>query len=278
MIAHLDTEELEALLKDFHLLTGMKIVIFDTNYEEVIAWPDSHCPFCQLMQNTPACRKKCMESNRRSFQHCQKTSELIIYHCHAGLIEVTAPLMDNGSVVGYLMFGQITDTRDDEELENLIRKAFSDNSLAFTDQSKDYLNITRKTADQIYASAKILEACTSYVLLKQLMYVRRQNFARNLENYLHAHLSEELTVDRIAADFHISRSKLYASCEKYLGMGIARYIRKLRLEHAKELLKKTDLAISQVASEAGFSDYNYFCRIFKKETGMPAKKYRNLYA
>lgn len=278
MIAHLDTEELKALLKDFHLLTGMKIVIFDADYEEVIAWPDSHCPFCRLMQSTPACRKKCMESNRKSFQHCRKTSELIIYHCHAGLIEVTAPLMDNGTVVGYLMFGQITDTKDDEELEHLIRKAFSDNGIPFTGTADGYLDITRKTADQIYASAKILEACTFYVLLKQLMYVRRQNFARNLENYLHAHLSEELTADRIAADFHISRSKLYTSCEKYLGMGIAQYIRKLRLERAKELLKKTDLAVSQVASEAGFSDYNYFCRIFKKETGIPAKKYRNLYA
>ena len=59
-------------------------------------------------------------------------------------------------------------------------------------------------------------------------------------------------------------------------MGIAAYIKKLRMEKAKELLKQTDLTISQVAAQTGFSDYNYFCRVFKKETGIPAKKYRLL--
>lgn len=278
MIAHLNLKELEALLKDFHLLTGIKIVIFDTNYEEIIAYPNSHCSFCQKMQDTPHCRKKCMQSNRQSFRHCQKTGKIIIYHCHAGLIEATAPLIDNDIVIGYIMFGQITDTRTDGELEALIQNAFSENHLSPAEPIEEYIKIGRKTTDQIYATAKILEACTFYVLLKHLMYARRQNFARNLETYLKEHLSEDLTVEQIAADFHISRSKLYASCETYLGMGIARYIRGLRMEQAKELLTSTDLTISQVAEKSGFSDYNYFCRIFKKETGVPAKKYRALYS
>lgn len=278
MIAHLNTEELEALLKDFHLLTGIRIALFDTDYEEIIAWPDSHCPFCQKMQETPLCHEKCMQSNRQSFRHCKETGKVIIYHCHAGLIEATAPLTDNGMVIGYIMFGQITDTSDDRELTALIQNAFEENGLSREEALDPYLKIGRKTEEQIYAAAKILEACTFYVLLKHLMYVRRQNFARNLESYLKEHLSEDLTVEQVAADFHISRSKLYSSCEKYLGMGIAGYIRKLRLERAKELLRQTDLTVSQIAAESGFSDYNYFCRIFKKETGLPAKKYRALYS
>ena len=108
------------------------------------------------------------------------------------------------------------------------------------------------------------------------MYTRRQNFTRNLDEHLRPRLAEDLTAAQIAAGLHISRSKLYASCEKYLGMGIAAYIKKLRMEKAKELLKQTDLTISQVAAQTGFSDYNYFCRVFKKETGIPAKKYRLL--
>lgn len=278
MIAHLNTEELEALLKDFHLLTGIKIVVFDTDCEEIIAWPDSHCDFCRKMQETPHCREKCMQSNRQSFRHCKKTGKLIIYHCHAGLIEATAPLTDNGIVIGYIMFGQITDVKEDSELLALIQNAFEANGLILDDTADDYMRIGRKTTEQIYAAAKILEACTFYVLLKHLMYVRRQNFSRNLEDYLREHLADELTAEQIASDFHISRSKLYSSCEKYLGMGIAQYIRKLRMERAKELLKQTDLTVSQIAAQTGFSDYNYFCRTFKKETGLPAKKYRALYS
>ncbi|MBS6398072.1 MAG: PocR ligand-binding domain-containing protein [Clostridiales bacterium] len=278
MIAHLNTEELEALLKDFYLLTGIKIVVFDTDYREVIAYPDSHCAFCRKMQDTPHCRKKCMDSNQRSFDHCRKTSELIVYHCHAGLIEAAAPLIENGMVIGYIMFGQITDTENDRELSALIQNAFAKNGILPKEPVQEFLQIERKSQEQIHAAAKILEACTFYVLLKHLMSARRQNFSKNLEHYLNSHLSEELSVEQIAADFQISRSKLYASCEKYLGCGIAQYIRRLRMEKAKELLKGTDLTVSEISARVGFSDYNYFCRIFKKETGISAKKYRTLYS
>lgn len=278
MIAHLDAVELEALLKDFYLLTGIKIVVFDTDYRELIACPSSHCLFCQTMQDTPRCRQKCMESNRQSFRHCQKTGRMIIYHCHAGLIEATAPLVDNGMVIGYIMFGQITDAQDQNALEALVQKAFDQYRLTPGHPLTPYLAITKKSTEQIQAAAKILEACTFYVLFKRLMYARRQNFSKNLDAYLKSRLSEDLTADQIAADFHISRSKLYTSCEKYLGMGIAAYLKKLRLARARELLLGSELTVSQIALQTGFSDYNYFCRIFKKETGLSARKYRALYS
>ena len=278
MIAHLDAVELEALLKDFHLLTGIKIAVFDTEGNELIACPSSHCLFCEKMQRTPHCRQKCMESNRQSFQHCQKTGHMIIYHCHAGLVEATAPLVDNGMVIGYIMFGQITDAKDEEALNTLIRAAFERYGLPPTDFPRSRPGITKKSTEQIQAAARILEACTFYVLFKRLMYARRQNFAKNLDTYLKSRLEEDLTADQIAADFHISRSKLYASCEKYLGMGIAAYLKNLRLTRAKELLLQSDLTVSQIALKTGFSDCNYFCRVFKKETGLSARKYRTVYS
>ena len=67
---------------------------------------------------------------------------------------------------------------------------------------------------------------------------------------------------------------IYSSCEKYLGTGIAQYVKSLRLEKAKELLKSTDLTVSVISEKVGFADYNYFCRVFKQETGLSAKKYR----
>lgn len=278
MIANLNLEELKALLKDFHLLTGIRIAVFDEEYEELVAWPDQHCAFCARMHKDPACRKKCEASNRWSFEHCRRTSELIVYHCHAGLVEAAAPLIENGLFIGYVMFGQITDLKSDQELETVLRKAFRDNGLEPEEPFSACLHIEKKTREQILASAKILEACTFYVLLRHLMSARRQNFARNLESYLSEHLQEDLSVEQIARDFGISRSRLYASCDKYLGCGLAHYIRKLRMEKARTLLKDTDQTVSRIAALCGFSDYNYFCRIFKKENGLSAKKYRALYA
>jgi AraC-like DNA-binding protein len=274
MIDYLNTKELLSLLKDFYLLTKIKIVIFDTEYEEIAAYPDSHCSYCKLLRENPSCLEKCLNSNYQSFQHCRKTSEILVYHCHAGLIEATAPLIDNGILVGYIMFGQITDLDTDEELLSLIRRTLSANQISARIPEKDLLDIEKKSKDQILAAAKILEACTFYVLLKNLMTARRQNFVDNLNAYLLSHLDEPLTADQIASDFSISRSKLYSSCEKYLGTGIAQYVKSLRLEKAKELLKSTDLTVSVISEKVGFADYNYFCRVFKQETGLSAKKYR----
>lgn len=275
-MTNLNTVELKSLLKDFYILTKIKIVIFDIDYNELLAYPESHCSFCSILQNNTVALEKCQKSNIQSFEHCKKISKMHVYHCHAGLIEATAPLIDNGLTIGYIMFGQITDIHDDKILQSLLNKALEDNNIVPTNSKELFLQIERKTSEQIHAAAKIMEACTFYALLKDLVSVRRQNFMENLNNYLHSNLADDLSVEQIARDFGISRSKLYATCEKYLGIGLAQHIKLLRLEKSKLLLRETNLSISQISSEVGFSDYNYFCRVFKQEVGMPANKYRNI--
>lgn len=194
----------------------------------------------------------------------------MIYHCHAGLIEAVVPLIDNHIVIGYLMFGQISDAATYEELKSSLSKG----------KLKDYLplleslltDIPQKTSQQIHAAAKIMEACTFYALMNETVALRRQNFTRHLTEYLMPRLSEHLDAGIIAQGLGIS--KLYMSCDKYLGMGIAEYIRNLRLEQAQLLLRNSDLTVTQISDQVGFEDYNYFCRVFKKETGYSAKKYR----
>lgn len=142
----------------------------------------------------------------------------------------------------------------------------------------EYLaEIPLKSSEQIEAAAKIMEACTFYVIFKNTISVKRNNFIHNMDAFLLAHLNEDLSVERITHEFGISKSKLYQVCSTYLGCGIGEYIHGLRIEHAKQLLEDTDIAVTQVSDACGFSDYNYFCRIFKKDTGISAKKYRSLY-
>ena len=56
--------------------------------------------------------------------------------------------------------------------------------------------------------------------------------------------------------------------------GIAAFIKNKRLERAKELLKTTDMTISEISDACGFSDYNYFLREFKKKYGTTTKQIR----
>lgn len=271
---NLNIQPLKGLMRDFYILTGIKIVIFDSNYHEILAYPETHCAFCSLMQSNEASCCKCLESNEQSFQHCRQSSELFIYHCHAGLVEATAPLIDNDIVIGYVMFGQISDSQNEKEMTGHLRSVIEKYCLADQVSTDQIYQVSVKSQEQILAAAQILEACTFYVLLKEMISLQRQNFMKNLNTFLLEHLSEDLSVDRLMREFHVSRNKLYDSCNRYLKTGIAEHIKSLRIQEAKRLLKETDLKIIQVADQVGFTDYNYFCRVFKKEVGIPAKQYR----
>lgn len=267
-------QELKDLMKDFYLLTGIRMVLFDSNYQELLSYPEHHCRFCQRMKADKATKKLCDESDHTSFITSQRKSQLIIYHCHAGLIEATAPLFDHNTVIGYMMFGQISDQENPDDLIQLIAQ-----NPSFTEDDRHKLNwyaedIALKTDEQIQAAAKIMEACTFYAILKNTISVRRDNFIRNMDQYLLEHLSEDLSIQTIAEALGICKSKLYQQCSFYYGVGIAEHIRYLRIEQAKKLLAESELTVTEISDSVGFADYNYFCRVFKKEVGIPAKKYR----
>lgn len=277
---NLNKDKLLDLLHDFYILTQIQIVIYDSDGNGIIGWPGVRCPFCTLMYQNPETAQKCEESNHRSFRKCRATGKLTIYKCHAGLVEATAPLTDDGMVIGYIMFGQISDSATDEELKTQLKSVLKKYGTKLPDDESEQealYHIVRKTPEQIRAAGKILEACTFYVLLKDLVRMQRQNFMNNMNEFLKSHLSEDLSVDRLTEEFHISRNKLYQATERYLGVGIASYIKNLRIKEAERLLKETDLTITEISDRVGFADYNYFHRVFKAKTGISAKKYRKLY-
>lgn len=265
---------LTELMEDFYTLTGMKIVIFDSDYEEILSYPETHCAFCAQMHMHPYTKEKCLKSNERSFIKCRNTRHLEVYHCHAGLVEAAAPLIDNNAIIGYIMFGQISDEQDTPKMVSDLTGILAKYNLPCPPSGDPLYQITQKSSREISAAAKILEACTFYVILKDMAALQRENFMKNLNSFLLEHLSEDLSTKRLMREFHISRNKLYDSCSQYLGIGIAEHIKRLRIKEAKRLLRETDLKIMEISELVGFADYNYFCRVFKAMTGTPAKQYR----
>ena len=57
------------------------------------------------------------------------------------------------------------------------------------------------------------------------------------------------------------------------GMTFSSYLRKIRMGKAKELLKKGDMKIYEVAVAVGYPDQKYFSRVFHEYTGRSARDY-----
>ena len=270
-------KELHQLLQDFHDLTRLTLTLYDPEGEWIFSYPTKENCFCNCIKTSPEGAALCDASDRASFEAAKTSGECVIYKCHAGLIEATAPIVSDGFTIGYLMMGQVANAASPEQLQSLIEHALHKYHLneAENDSWKQYAAATPCISDsQIHAAARIMEACISSILYKKLISIEKQQFEQNINTYILNHLTEDLSVDRLCEHLHLSRRKLYEYSEEFLHCSIAKYIKKMRLQHAQTLLSETNLPISTISEQCGFSDYNYFCRIFKQENGMSARSYR----
>ncbi|WP_165452347.1 helix-turn-helix domain-containing protein [Paenibacillus thalictri] len=91
----------------------------------------------------------------------------------------------------------------------------------------------------------------------------------------------ELNYDRIGnlddmADFAgLSKYYFLRQFQRYTGMTPLEYLNKLRIEKAAGLLRTTRQTVNEIASTVGFTDGNYFSKVFKSWVGMPPGKFRS---
>lgn len=274
MTLQFNKSQLEALIKSFYTLSGIRFVLFDTDFHEIISYPKESCDFCKLMKSCPNTRRKCNYADRRSFEECEKQNSLIIYKCHASLVEAVIPLHENEKIIGYLMFGQITDNPDKSSLYNKTKFWGEKYNLDVNALKQSIENIPYKSEEQIHAAAKIMEACTSYIIYKELITPENDKIFDAAKAYIENNLHEDISIDQLCSELHIGRTKLYEIFRNELKMGISKYILLRRMHKAKKLLKTTDFSISEIADSVGFSDYNYFSRVYKKTYGKSPKSYR----
>ena len=92
--------------------------------------------------------------------------------------------------------------------------------------------------------------------------------------YLNDHLSEDVSIERLAAIANYSPAQFRRLFTKLMGQSPSAYIANIRINNAKVLLKTTDKRISDIAVEVGFFDHSHFIRTFKKLVGSTPAEYR----
>jgi AraC family transcriptional regulator, arabinose operon regulatory protein len=93
--------------------------------------------------------------------------------------------------------------------------------------------------------------------------------------FMKQHLSEVISLDRLAAIANLSPSRFSAIFRKETGYAPVEYLVRLRMERARQLLDTTDLAVKEICSEAGYNDPFYFSRAFRSVVGLSPSEYRD---
>ena len=142
-----------------------------------------------------------------------------------------------------------------------------------------------KTVDSIYSTwisslavlgllmllVLILRACI-HAEFKQRPRSRKVFLIDNLFEYIHAHLTEEITLDDLEKQFFVSKYHILREFKKATGQTLHGYIVKNKLELCQKYIAE-GFPITEVYKLGGFGGYNHFFRAFRQEYGMTPKEY-----
>lgn len=97
----------------------------------------------------------------------------------------------------------------------------------------------------------------------------------NLVEYIEQHLDDDLSLERLAEEFYVSKYHIAHVFKENVGLSIHQYITKKRLSLCKEAIR-AKMNITEVYHTYGFGDYSSFYRAFKKEFGISPKEFRDI--
>ena len=95
------------------------------------------------------------------------------------------------------------------------------------------------------------------------------------ESYQENYADQQLSVNTVADEMHMLPNTLTKLFSRKSGMGMAQYIQKVRMEHAKLLLYEySEKPIAEIAAMCGYAAPVTFTRVFKQSYGMTPGEYR----
>ena len=102
-----------------------------------------------------------------------------------------------------------------------------------------------------------------------------EQFIIKLNELINEHLSEPiLDVKFLTVQMGMSRTSLYNKIKELTNMGVNDYIKCKRIDKATALLTQTDMNITEISEQVGFTYQRYFSTLFKEIKGVTPSKYR----
>lgn len=261
-----------SILRDFHKITGARISIHDIDYNEIAAYPNKLNPFCEAVQKNANGKKMCLGKDAEAFRIVRETEKPYTYTCHCGLTETVAPIFHYGVLSGYFMMGQIfVPDRTEADSIKLLSSSFFENTKEIDSNLEKIPRI-----DTIAHSSfiNILNIIAEYMTHTNRVIPKRRELAENVKEYIIKNYNKNISIDALCQTFECSRTTLMKSFKTKYGMTLGEYLTRYRLSKAEHMLRTTSSSIKQISLDCGFSDQNYFSKVFLKRYSFTPTAYR----
>ena len=135
-----------------------------------------------------------------------------------------------------------------------------------------------KSINDIMSLNKDYAICMDYCeRVAAIRYPKTNNAKINAAmHFIQENYTRQLTVKEIAKEVGLSPEYLSSQFHKLTGITLPAYITKRKIAEAKNLLRFTEMSLSEISEYLSFSSQSYFQSVFKKETGDTPNEYRRL--
>lgn len=141
--------------------------------------------------------------------------------------------------------------------------------------SRIFIPALKNAASMEAVDETLSEALHSFIgYCFDFIQVDHSNTIYRVMEYIKSNFSRKITLEQIAACACLSSSHISQLFKKETGMTISAYINHVRIEKSKHFLRQPELTIADIAAMCGFEDQSYFTRVFKSQTGISPKRFR----
>lgn len=238
------TELLEQLA-DMHRLSPLRAVMGvgrKLPLDELRGQPDETVRLAQILTQLADDYRR-----RQYMDYCRELEELTI------LLRTNAyPPDTDKNIRQYIRYGiQEGNTGEREELRNL--KDLKD--------SKDLKTLLTRYADELLADKNKAEGEPTDMIAEVIHYIER-------------HYASDVSIAQLAEKLGITPNYLSTAFHKKTGSTFTKYLTRLRIHRAKELLSTTSLPVKDVALQVGYYSTRHFVKLFSEYEGCYPTEYK----
>ena len=104
----------------------------------------------------------------------------------------------------------------------------------------------------------------------------KEGIASEIKKYVDDHFQEsDLSLDKISRDLSYNRKYISTVFKRGTGTGLIEYLNTIRIQYACTLIRQGFTSVTDIAAMCGYSDAQYFSRVFKKRMGCAPSECRN---
>jgi len=266
---------IKGLLKDFYLLSGIRVSLYNTQLQCIADCGAPPVPFCTAIQRKGEGYAVCFRSDLSAFERVKTSREPLYFDCPFGIPEALVPIVESGTVRGYLFAGQVL--RKGKEHEGAaLRTALSLLGEERRDEIGEAVSaLCRKEEDELLAARRLLGLLATHIAERFLLPEEGEHLAALTKEWLDRNFAHRVSLSSLSLHFHCSTVTLTEHFRKRYGDTIFHYLTERRLCAARRLLCETSLPTGVIAEQCGFSCSEHFSKVFKRQCGIPPSVWRD---